>query len=179
MAQTLSGIMNGHSGMSSGGGSPFFVNSPKNAPDREVELSNTLSADLEEIISSGITRFELYGQSGTLSITNNTQLIPNPDGASDGFCIVNFRDTLGQFKTFEIDLSRGAITVARKPKKDPRTQKMFITSFLGHTDMMPLFESLIRDAKVQIPKPPKETEVTDELRAMRGKFLAVLKIPLF
>lgn len=179
MAQTLSGIMNGHSGMSSGGGSPFFVNSPQNAPDRVVDLPNALGTDLESLVRSGIKEFELFGLNGVLTITNNAQLIPNPGASSDGFCIVNFKDALGQFRTFEIDLNRGVITVARKPKKDLRTQKMFITSFLGHTDMMPLLEDLIRDAKIQIPKSPQETEVSDELRAMRSKFLAVLKIPLF
>lgn len=179
MAHSLHHIMSGHPGVASYTGSPFSVNSPRRAVEEGVNLPDSIGASLEDLIRSGIREFEIFGLNGVLTVTENAQLIPDLNASSDGFCILNFKDALGQFKTFEVDLNRGAITVARKPKKDPKTLKTFVTSFLGHSDMMPLLEALVREAKIHIPKLPEETQVSDELSAMRSKFLAVLKIPLF
>jgi len=180
MAQSLHSVMNQHSGSpGSYGGSPFYLSPRQNVSDSGVELPHTIVADLEKVLDSGIAHFELFLRPGTLTVTNNARLIPDSNSLPDGFCILNFKDASGQFQTFEINLNRGVITVARKPNRNPKTHQVSLTSFLGHSDMMPLLESLLRDANLQIPKPPKETEVSDELQAMRSKFLAVLKIPLF
>lgn len=179
MAHTLHTIMNGYPGVGGYGGGPFAVNSPRRVVEQGVNLPNAIGADLKRLACSGIKEFELLGLNGVLTITDNAQLIPNSDVSSDGFCIVNFKDASGQFKTFEIDFNRGAITVARKPKKDLKTQKTSVTSFLGHDEMMPLLEELVREAKVYTPKLPEGTQVSDELNAMRSQLLAVLKNPTF
>ncbi len=159
----------------------FPFHSKQRAVEHGIYPPHTIGTGLKDIIGSGIKvfgseikMFQIPVCNGALTITQNAQLIPNSDSSSNNFCILNFKDASGQLQTFEIDLKNNTITVARQQKKDPKTMKTVVTTFLGHSDMMPLLEKLVREAKTHMATLSQETQVSDEQCAIHASVEGVL-----
>lgn len=115
-----------------------------------VHLPEDLALNLNELVQSGVSQLELSGIGGILHITNNVQLIPNPEESSVGFCVVHLRYAAGRFITFEINLGSNVITVARKSNIDPRMpKKVGFSNCIGHDDILPTLAGIVREARLQ------------------------------
>ena len=132
-----------------------------------VYLPVDLALNLFEIVQSGVTQLELSEIGGTLHITNNVQLIPNPEESSVDFCVVHLRYAAGRFVTFEINLGSSVITVARKSNIDPRMpKKVGFSNCIGHEDMLPTLAGIVREAKLQTMAHVDITSTADQVVAV-------------
>ncbi len=150
MAAILQNILYG-SPQPHGYGITMAPHSARRSPEQCVNLPKNISFDLGDLIRNGIAQLPLDKLSGTLHITNNRQLIArDPHTSSDGYCIVHFAYSSNRFITFEIDLNRNVLTVARKPSADPKASKRAFSSCLEHEATLPLLEKIISEAKFQM-----------------------------
>lgn len=152
-----------------------------------VFMPKDVSMDLREILENGVTQVNLTGMGGTLHVTNNTQLISDPNASSEGFCVVHLKYPSGRSITFEIDfrnndlenndLAGGYVTVARKSNIDPRMPKK--TAFLnavGHEDMLPTLAGSLHEAKILgLCSQSNEATAAEQISAVRAKFVHLLR----
>lgn len=172
---SLSRIMNTSPDVLRGYESSRTIGRLNRAPEKAIGLPKDITSGLRDLIQNGIISIDLTNPRGTLHITPDSRLIPVSGSSSNGFCIVHFVYYSGGFRTFEIDLAHDAMTVARKPA-DPRSPgRLSYLSCLEHETTIPFLAHLIDGAKLHFIDTSSTVDpVSDELREMRSKFLAVL-----
>lgn len=177
MAETsLSKIMNaGPADALRGYGSSRTIGSLNRTSEKVIGLPKDLISGLHDLIQNGIVSIDIANPRGTLHVTPDIRLIPVSDSLSRGFCIVHFVYSGGS-RTFEIDLNNNAMTVARRPADPRSSNRSSYSNCLEHETTIPFLANLVGEAKSNFEDTSLAVDkVSDELNAMRSKFLAVLR----
>lgn len=128
-----------------------------------IDLSSAFVDDLRALVGSGVTELRLERLGGTLHIRAGSQLMPpeHAQASSDNFCVLTFVASPGRYTQFEIDLGRGAVTVARKPSLQNGKKRGFLNC-LGHMDTTNLLTNLVHQARLQVMSRQNNDAVVDD-----------------